>query len=71
MHFGGIYEDEIVGKAYDRALMYRFVRYLRPYRWLVAIALFILPLTTAASVGPKRCSWSQGRARPTPVRQFP
>jgi ATP-binding cassette subfamily B protein len=47
MHFGGIYEEEIVGKAYDRRLMLRFVRYLRPYRWLVAGVLLLLPLTVA------------------------
>jgi ATP-binding cassette subfamily B protein len=50
MHFGGIYEDEIVGKAYDRRLMWRFARYLRPYLWLVACVLCILPLTTAAKL---------------------
>jgi len=50
MHFTGIYEDEIVGKAYDRRLLWRFVRYLRPYRLLVAGTLAILPLTTAAKL---------------------
>ncbi len=50
MHFGGIYEDEIAGKAYDRALMARFLAYLRPYRWLVMAALFLLPFTTAAKL---------------------
>ncbi len=50
MHFGGIYEDEIAGKAYDRVLMARFLAYLRPYRWLVMAALFLLPLTTAAKL---------------------
>jgi len=50
MHSHGIYEDEIVGKAYDRRLLLRFVRYLRPYIWLVATVLLILPLTTAAKL---------------------
>jgi ATP-binding cassette subfamily B protein len=50
MHNHGIYEDEIVGKAYDRRLMLRFVRYLRPYTWIVATVLMILPLTTAAKL---------------------
>ena len=50
MHFGGIYEDEIVGKAYDRALMFRFARYLRPYRWQVIGTLCLLPLTTATKL---------------------
>jgi ATP-binding cassette subfamily B multidrug efflux pump len=50
MHSHGIYEDEIVGKAYDRRLLLRFVRYLRPYIWLVVTVLLILPLTTAAKL---------------------
>src|SRR6185369_16142522 len=50
MHSHGIYEDEIVGKAYDRRLLLRFVRYLRPYIWLVITVLLILPLTTAAKL---------------------
>jgi len=50
MHFNGIYEDEIVGKAYDRRLLWRFAGYLRPYLWLVAVVLCILPLTTAAKL---------------------
>jgi len=50
VHFGGIYEDEIAGKAYDRALMARFLAYLRPYRWLLMAALFLLPFTTAAKL---------------------
>lgn len=48
MHFGGIYEDEIVGKVYDRRLMARFVRYLGPYRRLVVACLALLPLIAAA-----------------------
>lgn len=50
MHFGGIYEDEILGKAYDRRLLGRFLGYLRPYRWLVAWSLLLLPLITAAKL---------------------
>jgi ATP-binding cassette subfamily B multidrug efflux pump len=50
MHSHGIYEDEIVGKAYDRRLLWRFASYLRPYRWLVTLVLCILPLTTAAKL---------------------
>jgi ATP-binding cassette, subfamily B, multidrug efflux pump len=34
-----IHEDEILGKAYDAALMRRLLRYLRPYRGYVALAL--------------------------------
>ncbi len=48
MHYGGIYEDEIVGKAYDRRLMGRFIGYLRPYRLLVVLTLLLLPPMAAA-----------------------
>jgi ATP-binding cassette subfamily B protein len=48
MHFGGAYEDEIVGKAYDGRLMARFVRYVFPYRWIAVAALCLLPLSAAA-----------------------
>jgi len=48
MHFGGAYEDEIVGKAYDGRLMARFFRYVLPYRWLAVAALCLLPLSAAA-----------------------
>jgi len=50
MHSHGIYADEIVGKAYDRKLLLRFIAYLRPYLWIVAAVLCILPLTTAAKL---------------------
>jgi ATP-binding cassette subfamily B multidrug efflux pump len=50
MHFGGIYEDEIVGKAYDRRLMARFIRYLAPYRWEVIGVLCLLPPMAAAKL---------------------
>ena len=50
MHGGGIYEDEIVGKMYDRRLMRRFVRYVLPYRRLVVAALVMLPLIAAAKL---------------------
>jgi ATP-binding cassette subfamily B protein len=50
MHFGNIYEDEIVGKAYDRRLMGRLLRYLRPYLWLVIGVLLLLPFVAAAKL---------------------
>jgi ATP-binding cassette subfamily B protein len=43
-HFAGIHEDEVLGKAYDRQLMGRFLRYLRPYRWLALWSLLLLPV---------------------------
>jgi len=50
MHFGGIYEDEIVGKIYDRRLMRRFVRYVMPYRSQIFWVLFLLPLVAATKL---------------------
>lgn len=50
MHFGGIYEDEIVGKMYDRRLMRRFIRYVVPYRRAIVVALLVLPLVAATKL---------------------
>ncbi len=50
MHFGGLYEDEILGKAYDRRLMARFVRYLAPYRLEVLYVILLLLPTAAAKL---------------------
>jgi ATP-binding cassette subfamily B protein len=53
MHFGGLYEDDIIGKAYDRRLMARFVRYLAPYRgWVLATILVVPPLVAAKLAQP-------------------
>jgi len=45
-----IHEEEVLGKAYDSRLMRRLLRYLRPYRWQVAIALGAIVLKAAADV---------------------
>jgi ATP-binding cassette subfamily B multidrug efflux pump len=50
MHFIGMHEDEIVGKAYDRRLMARFLSYLRPYRWTAICSLILLPLMAGAKL---------------------
>lgn len=50
MHFGGLYEDEIIGKAYDRKLMGRFIHYLAPYRGMALCTLLLLPLIAAAKL---------------------
>ncbi|HBA87021.1 MAG TPA: antibiotic ABC transporter ATP-binding protein [Geobacter sp.] len=50
MHFGGIYEDETVGKIYDRRLMGRFVGYVAPYRRLIVVALLLLPFIAASKL---------------------
>lgn len=47
MHHGGIYEEEIAGKAYDTALLRRFARYVAPYKSSITAVLLILPLVAA------------------------
>jgi ATP-binding cassette, subfamily B, multidrug efflux pump len=50
---GHLQEEEALGKAYDARLMRRLMRYLRPYRWKVAVAVLVLTLASAAQiVGP-------------------
>ncbi|HKW17124.1 MAG TPA: ABC transporter ATP-binding protein [Terriglobales bacterium] len=44
------HEEEVLGKAYDSRLMKRLLRYLRPYRWQVAIALVAIVLKAVADV---------------------
>ena len=43
-------EEEVLGKAYDSRLMARLLKYLRPYRWQVAIALASIALKSFADV---------------------
>src|ERR1700723_1075654 len=43
-------EEEVLGKAYDSRLMTRLLKYLRPYRWQVAIALISIVLKSFADV---------------------
>ena len=43
-------EEEVLGKAYDSRLMKRLLRYLRPYKWQVAIALGSIVLKAGADV---------------------
>ncbi|MFZ2950826.1 MAG: ABC transporter ATP-binding protein [Desulfuromonadaceae bacterium] len=47
MHHGGIYEEEIAGKAYDTALLRRFARYVAPYRLSITVVVLLLPLVAA------------------------
>jgi ATP-binding cassette subfamily B multidrug efflux pump len=47
MHHGGIYAEEIAGKAYDTRILMRFARYVSPYRASVIAVLLILPLVAA------------------------
>jgi len=43
-------EEERLGKAYDSRLMRRLLKYLRPYRWQVAIALVSIVMKAGADV---------------------
>ena len=47
MHHGGIYAEEIAGKAYDTRILARFTRYVAPYRASIITVLLILPLVAA------------------------
>lgn len=49
----GIHEEEALGKAYDGRLMRRLLVYVRPYAWLVVVALALLLVEGALQlVGP-------------------
>src|SRR5271163_582178 len=43
-------EEEVLGKAYDSRLMARLLKYLRPYRWQVSVALVSIILKSFADV---------------------
>ena len=43
-------EEEVLGKAYDSRLMRRLLRYLRPYRWQVGVAIVSIILKSFADV---------------------
>ena len=45
-----LHEEEVLGKAYDSRLMKRLLKYLRPYKWQVAIALGSIFLKAGADV---------------------
>jgi len=44
------HEEEVLGKAYDSRLMKRLLRYLRPYKWKVGVALGSIVLKAGADV---------------------
>ncbi len=44
------HEEEALGKAYDAHLMRRLLHYLRPYWWLVVLAVLILAAASALEV---------------------
>ena len=43
-------EDDAIGKAYDSRLVKRFLPYMHPYRWRVALALVLLLATTGLAL---------------------
>ncbi len=47
MHHGGIYAEEITGKAYDNRILSRFAKYVKPYSTSIIAVLLILPLVAA------------------------
>jgi ATP-binding cassette subfamily B multidrug efflux pump len=42
-----MHEEEILGKAYDARLMRRLIKYLKPYRWHVALGIVLSLLVSA------------------------
>jgi ATP-binding cassette, subfamily B, multidrug efflux pump len=44
------HEEEVLGKAYDSRLMKRLLRYLRPYKWRVFVALSSIVLKAGADI---------------------
>ncbi|MBU0985453.1 MAG: ABC transporter ATP-binding protein/permease [candidate division Zixibacteria bacterium] len=44
------HEEEALGKAYDARLMKRLMAYVRPYRWVVVVAVVLLLLVSALQV---------------------
>ena len=40
-------EEEVLGKAYDARLMRRLIKYLKPYRWHVALGILLSLLVSA------------------------
>jgi ATP-binding cassette subfamily B protein len=48
-----MHEEEVLGKAYDARLMRRLIRYLRPYRWHVALGILLsLAISAMEAVRP-------------------
>ena len=50
MRHGGIYAEEITGKAYDTRILKRFASYVKPYRGAIIAVLTVLPLVAACKL---------------------
>jgi len=46
------HEEEALGKAYDSRLMRRLLRYMKPYRWRVVLALALVAVVTPLELAP-------------------
>jgi ATP-binding cassette subfamily B multidrug efflux pump len=47
-----LHEEEALGKAYDSRLMSRLLRYMKPYKWRVALALIMVAVVTPLELAP-------------------
>jgi len=47
-----LHEEEALGKAYDSRLMRRLLRYMKPYKWRVALALVMVAIVTPLELAP-------------------
>jgi ATP-binding cassette, subfamily B, multidrug efflux pump len=55
---GGIHDEEVLGKAYDARLVRRLAVYVRPYWFLVAVAVVLLSADAGLQlVGPALTRW--------------
>jgi ATP-binding cassette, subfamily B, multidrug efflux pump len=46
------HEEEALGKAYDSRLMRRLMRYMRPYKWRVVLAMALVAIVTPLELAP-------------------
>jgi ATP-binding cassette subfamily B protein len=47
-----LHEEEALGKAYDSRLMRRLLRYMKPYKWRVVLALLMVAIVTPLELAP-------------------
>jgi ATP-binding cassette subfamily B protein len=47
-----LHEEEALGKAYDARLMHRLLRYMKPYRGRVALAILMVAVVTPLELAP-------------------
>jgi ATP-binding cassette subfamily B protein len=47
-----LHEEEALGKAYDSRLMRRLLRYMKPYKWHVVLALVMVAIVTPLELAP-------------------